>query len=62
MPVIDSKLNPRSAEFVANVAAMQTLVDDLRTHCEKITLGGGEAAREKHTGRGKLLPRERINQ
>jgi len=62
MPVIDSKLNPRSPEFVANVAAMQSLVDDLRTHCEKITLGGGEAAREKHTGRGKLLPRERINQ
>ena len=62
MPVIDSKLNPRSAEFVANGAAMQTLVDDLRAHCEKITFGGGEAARSKHTGRGKLLPRERINQ
>jgi len=62
MPVIDSKLNPRSAEFVANAAAMQVLVDDLRAHCEKITFGGGEAAREKHTGRGKLLPRERINQ
>jgi 3-methylcrotonyl-CoA carboxylase beta subunit len=62
MPVIDSKLNPRSPEFVANVAAMQVLVDDLRTHCEKISFGGGEAAREKHTGRGKLLPRERINQ
>ena len=62
MPVIDSKLNPRSPEFVANVTAMQALVDDLRTHCEKISFGGGEAAREKHTGRGKLLPRERINQ
>jgi 3-methylcrotonyl-CoA carboxylase beta subunit len=62
MPVIDSKLNPRSAEFVANGAAMQALVDDLRAHCEKITFGGGEAARSKHTGRGKLLPRERINQ
>ncbi|MCE2871158.1 MAG: methylcrotonoyl-CoA carboxylase [Oxalobacteraceae bacterium] len=62
MPVIDSKLNPRSAEFVANGAAMRALVDDLRAHCEKITLGGGEAARSKHTGRGKLLPRERINQ
>ena len=62
MPVIDSKLNPRSAEFVANTAAMQALVDDLREHCEKITFGGGEAARSKHTGRGKLLPRERINQ
>ena len=62
MPVIDSKLNPRSPEFVAYVAAMQVLVDDLRTHCEKISFGGGKAAREKHIGRGKLLPRERINQ
>ena len=62
MPVIDSKLNPRSAEFVANAAAMQALVEDLRAHCEKIALGGGDSARSKHTGRGKLLPRDRINQ
>ncbi len=62
MPVIESQLNPRSAEFVANAAAMQALVDDLRAHCEKLALGGGEEARNKHTGRGKLLPRERVNQ
>ena len=37
MPVIDSKLNPRAAEFVANAAAMQMLVDDLRAHCEKLS-------------------------
>ena len=62
MPVIESKLNTRSAEFVANAAAMQALVDDLRAHCERIALGGGEAARAKHVARGKLLPRERVNQ
>ena len=62
MPVIESKLNTRSAEFMANATAMQALVDDLRAHCERIALGGGEAARAKHVARGKLLPRERVNQ
>ena len=62
MPVIESKLNARSPEFVANAAAMRALVDDLHAHCEKVVLGGGAAAREKHVARGKLLPRERVNQ
>jgi len=62
MPVIESKLNTRSPDFLANAAAMQALVDDLRAHCERIALGGGQAARDKHVARGKLLPRERVNQ
>jgi len=62
MPVLESKLNPRSADYLANAAAMQALVDDLRSHCEKLALGGSEDARKKHTDRGKLLPRERVNQ
>jgi 3-methylcrotonyl-CoA carboxylase beta subunit len=62
MPVLESRLNSRSAEFTVNASAMQALVDDLRSHCEKLALGGGEEARKKHTGRGKLLPRERVNQ
>jgi 3-methylcrotonyl-CoA carboxylase beta subunit len=40
---------------------MQTLVDELRTQTAKIAEGGGERAREKHLGRGKLLPRARID-
>ena len=62
MPVIESKLNSRSPEFAANAAAMQGLVDDLRAHCERIAQGGGDEARAKHVARGKLLPRERVNQ
>ncbi len=62
MPVIESKLNTRSPEFASNASAMQALVDDLRAHCERIAQGGGEAARQKHLARGKLLPRERVNQ
>ncbi len=60
MPVLESQLKPRSAEFQANVAAMRLLVQDLNTQVAKSSLGGGEAARAKHTARGKLLPRDRI--
>jgi len=60
MTTLESKLNTRSEDFKANVAAMQAVVDDLRAHVEKLALGGGEDARKKHTARGKLLPRDRV--
>ena len=60
MTVLQTQLNPRSSDFAHNAAAMQSLVEDLRTHLERVAQGGGEAARAKHTARGKLLPRERV--
>lgn len=39
---------------------MLALVEDLRSKVVTIGLGGGERSREKHLGRGKLLPRDRI--
>ena len=60
MPALDTKLNARSADFQANAAAMRVVVDDLKAQVEKATLGGGDAARAKHTARGKLLPRDRV--
>ncbi|MFT3707330.1 MAG: carboxyl transferase domain-containing protein [Archangium sp.] len=62
MATLESRLNVRSAEFQANAAAMQAVVDDLKAKVAKISEGGGEDARKKHTSRGKLLPRERVNQ
>ncbi|VVE86501.1 carboxyl transferase domain-containing protein [Pandoraea bronchicola] len=62
MPILESKLNPRGEDFARNAAAMQTLVDDLRERVAQLAGGGGEAARKKHVGRGKLLPRERVQQ
>ncbi|MBN4667644.1 methylcrotonoyl-CoA carboxylase [Pandoraea nosoerga] len=62
MPILDSKLNPRGEDFARNAAAMQTLVDDLRARVAQLAGGGGEAARKKHVARGKLLPRERVQQ
>ncbi len=60
MPVIESHLDTRSAEFQTYSAHMRGLVDDLRQQLAQSALGGGEKARAKHTERGKLLPRERI--
>ena len=52
MPVIESKLNARSADFQANATAMRALVDDWQARVSEVGQGGGEAARAKHTGRG----------
>jgi len=60
MPILETKLNARSADFQANAAAMRTLVTDLNAQIDKAAMGGGEAARAKHTARGKLLPRDRV--
>ena len=62
MQVIQSKLNARSTDFQANAVHMRGLVGELRTVVERVGLGGGDAPRQKHVARGKLLPRERIEQ
>jgi 3-methylcrotonyl-CoA carboxylase beta subunit len=61
MSIIESRISSRSAEFQQNRSAMLALVDDLQAKVAVIAAGGGERAREKHLGRGKLLPRDRID-
>src|SRR5215472_14451328 len=60
MAVIASHIDPGTKEFIANRAAMDAQVADLREKVAAIRLGGDETARERHTARGKLLPRSRI--
>ncbi|MCH9020729.1 MAG: methylcrotonoyl-CoA carboxylase [Proteobacteria bacterium] len=60
MTVLKSALDTRSAEFKHNASAMAALVADLREKVAGIKQGGGEKARKRHLGRGKMLPRERI--
>ena len=40
---------------------MRTLVDDLRGRLAAVDAVASEAARVRHTGRGKLLARERVD-
>jgi 3-methylcrotonyl-CoA carboxylase beta subunit len=60
MPKLESKLNIRNSEFIANKQLMQSVVDDLVLKIRQIELGGGESARKKHIDRSKLLPRDRV--
>jgi 3-methylcrotonyl-CoA carboxylase beta subunit len=59
--ILRSHVNPGSDEFRANLEANQALADDLAAQLERVAAGGGERARQRHVGRGKLLPRERVD-
>ena len=61
MGKIITKVNVRTEAFAENRNHMQVLVDDLQRKLEKIKLGGGEKYQQRHTARGKLLARERVN-
>src|SRR6056297_2339621 len=58
---IISKLDMSSGDAARSARAMQRQVDELRELVSQISRGGGEKARERHTSRGKLLPRERLD-
>ncbi|MDP5278121.1 carboxyl transferase domain-containing protein [Sphingomonas sp. DG1-23] len=59
-PVLDSKVSREGAEFGARAAHNRALAARLRADVANAALGGSEASRERHTSRGKLLPRERV--
>jgi len=61
MAILHTQINTRSPEFAANSAAMLEQVNDLRALLGRISEGGGAIAQQRHTARGKLLVRERIN-
>src|SRR4051812_1305716 len=49
------------SDIAENTAAHEALAADLRDQLARVRMGGGERARERHTSRGKLLPRERVD-
>jgi len=60
MSTIETRINTRAEEFIANQAQMQGLVEDLQLKIAEVRKGGGEKYRERHQSRGKLLARDRI--
>lgn len=60
MTVLATNINSTSVEFTANRQSMEDLVADLAVKAGEAALGGGEVARKRHTSRGKMLPRERV--
>ncbi|WP_395637868.1 carboxyl transferase domain-containing protein, partial [Sphingorhabdus sp.] len=59
-PVLTSNVNSDSEQFRANAAKNEALRDELWAKVAEAALGGNEKSRERHTSRGKLLPRERV--
>jgi 3-methylcrotonyl-CoA carboxylase beta subunit len=59
--VIESRVNSRSGDFQFNASRMKELVDDLKAQVEAVKVGGGERYQERHTARGKLLVRQRVD-
>ncbi|HEX6093161.1 MAG TPA: carboxyl transferase domain-containing protein, partial [Dongiaceae bacterium] len=60
MPILQSNIDVRGEDFQRNSAALSAQVADLRAKISDIAQGGDESARTKHTSRGKLLPRARV--
>lgn len=58
--VLKSAADPSSATFAANAAAHAELAEDLRRQWARVYAGGGPRAAERHSSRGKLLPRARV--
>ncbi len=57
---LKSTIDPNSEAFAKNAAHHRALAEQLRERTAQIALGGPEESRTRHTKRGKLLPRERV--
>src|SRR5262245_44180485 len=60
MRKLSSALDVTGAAFAANAEVNRGLVAELRERAATAALGGPEASRQRHTSRGKLLPRDRV--
>ena len=58
---LHSSIEPTSSDFARNAEAMRALVAELRQKLDQVAGGGGEASRIRHTSRGKMLARQRVD-
>ncbi len=57
---LSTTVDTGSAAFAANAAVNRALAEELRARAAQAALGGAAQSRERHTSRGKLLPRDRV--
>lgn len=57
-----SQIQPGSAKFKENRAHQLKLLETFRSRLTTVRRGGSDRAREKHLERGKLMPRDRIEE
>ncbi|MEC8100204.1 MAG: carboxyl transferase domain-containing protein [Pseudomonadota bacterium] len=60
--IIKSNVNTKSSTYQSNFDKMSELVSDLKKKKRIINIGGSLESRKRHISRGKVLPRERIEQ
>ena len=60
-PQLHSAVDPHAVGFVRNAQAHRALVAELNAQLATARLGGPQRARTRHTDRGKLLPRDRVD-
>src|SRR5580704_8770119 len=60
MPRLSTAIDRKSDAFVRNAELNRALAATLRERVAAAALGGPEASRRRHTERGKLLPRQRV--
>ncbi|MGQ0685701.1 carboxyl transferase domain-containing protein [Bradyrhizobium sp.] len=58
---LHSTIDPSSSDFAGNAEVMRGLVAELRDKLKEVSGGGGEVSRKRHTARGKMLARERVD-
>jgi 3-methylcrotonyl-CoA carboxylase beta subunit len=58
---IQSSLDVSSTDFARSAEAMRALVAELRDRLNEVSGGGGKASRARHTSRGKMLARQRVD-
>src|SRR4051812_14512290 len=56
-----SSIDTTSPDFARNAEVMRGLVAELRQKLDQVAGGGGKASRNRHTSRGKMLARERVD-
>ncbi|HEY0329596.1 MAG TPA: carboxyl transferase domain-containing protein, partial [Rhodopseudomonas sp.] len=56
-----SAVDPACSDFNRNAEVMRALVAELRDKLGLVAGGGGEASRARHTARGKMLARQRVD-
>lgn len=62
MDILSTSIQPGDATFQENAAHMRAQVEQLKAEIDGVRQGGGAAAVERHTKRGKLFVRDRIEQ
>jgi acetyl-CoA carboxylase carboxyltransferase component len=60
--VLQSRLDPTSADFASNLAAMEQLLAEVQGVADEVLAGGGPHYVERHLSRGKLLARQRLEE